>query len=302
MDHENNQERFIEYLYGEIAPEDKIAFKRQLEQDPQLSGDLKSYLQLRQLFHEHLPEARAPRSLCSKVLRELGFKKPWYEGLLQGYWQPALAGAFVLVLTLGISFTLKRVGESPRDLRQASVATRMPPNIANPSTFRSMGGRSVQEFSDSLLANRFVSPQLRVSMPRSFASNPLSGTASRVSLVGYGQPDGAPLVDSPNAGLPTAELQHLDMEADMAMAQFHHQQATRLKAMGEFKSAARYLARLIKEYPFYPLKYQAMAQRVDCLFRVGDVASAREELRVLQSISPKMAYLLEQRWADGIQY
>jgi hypothetical protein len=295
MNHEENQDRLIEYLYGETAPGEKAAFKNQLEKDAQLSGDLKSYLQLRQLFHEHLPEEKAPRALSEKVLWELGLKRPWYAGLWQGYWRPALAGAFVLVLSLGISYSWKQLEESPQPARERSVMT-------TASAARPMEGRSAQEFSDSLLANRSVSPQLRVPVRRPFAASPFAGQAPMVTLAGYGQPYGQPMVAQPSAELPTAELQHLEMEADMAMAQFHHQQALRLRGMGEFKSAARYLGRLIAKYPFYPLKFQAMAQRVDCLFRANDLTTAKQELRILESVSPKLAFAIEQRWANGIAY
>jgi hypothetical protein len=295
MNHEDNQDRLIEYLYGETAPGEKAAFKAQLEEDPQLSGDLKSYLQLRQLFHEHLPEAKAPRALSEKVLRDLGLKRPWYAGLWQGHWQPALAGAVVLVLTLGISYSWKRLGESPQPARERALAV-------STGAVRPLEGRSAQEFSDSLLANGSPSPPLRVPVRRPFAASPFAGRAPMVTLAGYGQPYGQAMVDQPRAELPTAELQHLEMEADMAMAQFHHQQALRLRAMGEFKTAAQNLGRLIAKYPFYPLKFQAMAQRVDCLFRANDLTTAKQELRVLGSVSPKLAFAIEQRWAGGIEY
>lgn len=290
---EDKQDGLIEYLYGEASPQEQAAFKKQLEAGDPLSGDLKSYLQLRQLFHEHLPEVKAPRALSEKVLVALGLKRPWYASLVQGYWQPALAGAFALVLTLGISYGWKKLeGPAPQVARTSGVVSPRP--VAVP-----IETRSVQDFSDSLLAKGTMIPQLRLRSPRPTTSNPFAGRGTpMVTLAGYGQPYGSPMGEAPTAGLPDTELQHLDMEADMAMAQFHHQQAMRLRAMGEFKSAAQSLARLIKEYPFYPLKFQVMAQRVDCLFRAGEMDAAKQELRVLQSVSPKLAYVMEQRWGN----
>ena len=293
-DHERSQDRLIEYLYGEIAPEEKVAFKNLLGKDPQLSGDLKSFLQLRRLIQEHLPEEKAPRFLSNKVLRELGLKTPWYVGFMHHYWQPALAGALVLMLTLGISYTWKRVeqGVAPQ---VADVRGVVQPVVVPVVTPRVIDGRSVQEIGDSFLVNASASPQLRVPLRRGFSANPFANQSPQVTLAGYGQPYGQPMMEG-SGGIPADEVQNLQMEADMSMAQLHHQQALRLRGMGEFKAAADDLGRLVKEYPFYPLKYQAMAQRVDCLFRAGEANLAKQELRVLQTISPNLAYLLEQRW------
>ena len=90
-------------------------------------------------------------------------------------------------------------------------------------------------------------------------------------------------------------------KAEQAMARFHHQQALRLRGIGDFRAAAEELDHIIKTYPFYPLKFFALAQRIDCLFQAGESQLARSELRVLNSVSPNLAYLIEQRWSSAFQ-
>lgn len=287
MGQDEKQNSLIEYLYGEISGPEKAEFKKSLSGHPQLDRELKSYLQLRRLFLEHLPAQKAPRALTHKLLVELGVKSPWYGPLGGSWWRPALAGAFVLVLALGIGYGVKQRQEIPVPVAQSIKKPLLPRVRPTP------GG---QEIGDSLLANRAMVPKLKMPTRLYRPEGQFYDNHPRVSLVGYGQP----LIETPTAIVPDAEIQRLEMEADHAVAQFRHQQAIRLRNMGEFKAAADILGQLVKDFPFYPFKLQAMAQRVDSLFRAGEAETAKGELRILKSLSPTMAYVLERRWSASL--
>jgi len=286
MESKESEEKLIEYLYGEIPPHEKPSFKKQLENNPHLKGELLQFLQLRQMVSEHLPEKKAPSHLTRKVLSELGVRRPWYEFFTTGFLRPALTGAFVVVLTFGVAYQVQRMGQPTQTVARNDVSLRAPwvPSHSGP------------DYRDMLLTNRPVQPQLRVS-PRRFSpgfGNSLAG--GRVSLVGVGSPNISP--PQVSAGIPEPEIEKLEIEAQLAVGQFMHQQALRMRAMGQFKGAAEQLADLIKTYPFYPLKLEAMAQRIDCLFKAGEERVAREELKVLRNLSPNLAFLVERRWGE----
>ena len=281
MTGDDKRDQLIEYLYGEIKPEEKPAFRQELEDDPELSGELKSYLQLREVIHEHLPNFPAPKHLTKKVLKDLGVRRSWLSGFTEGFWRPALVGAMVLAITLGITSQWKKWWGDPTEIAKLEPSPAVIPSSPRHSPL-----------SDHLLANRRISPQLRVPVGAGNPSILAPSPRSMVSLAGFGQ---SPSIE-PQTVSPGAEINRLELEAERAVAQFIHQQALRMRAVGDFKGAAQHLAYLIKTYPFYPLKLQAMAQRVDSLFRSGDGELAQQELKVLAELSPTLAYYLQQRW------
>ena len=42
---QEERDRLVEYLYGEMPPEEKYVFRKSIEADPEFSGELKSFLQ-----------------------------------------------------------------------------------------------------------------------------------------------------------------------------------------------------------------------------------------------------------------
>ncbi len=287
MEEHDKWEKLIGYLYGEMSPVEKSAFLRELEKDSELSGDLKSYLQLRQVFHEQLPHIKAPRHLTKKVFLELGLRKPWYQSFTTGFWRPAMAGAFAVLLTLGITSQWGR-WEQPKT---PQVAMTEPSFVANRPSYNS----SESDFSDRFLVNGRHEPRLRVPARPGITGVSYPGSGNLVSMAGYG---GNTQLETPGL-VPESEIHRLNLEAERAVAQFLHQHALRMRAVGDFTGAAQELAHLIKTYPFYPFKLQAMAQRVDSLFRAGDLPTARSELKVLNELSPTLAYLIERRWGTN---
>lgn len=290
MESQDKHTQLMDYLYGEMSSAEKAKFLQEIESDDELSGDLKSYLQLRSVVHEQLPQLKAPKHLTQKVFRELGIKKPWYEAMTTGFWRPALAGAFVVLMAVGITTQWDRFRSEDPTPKLAQTPPQGPAVASQPHL-----DSSETDFSDRLLANRRMQPSLRVPVRSRFPSVVYPSSGSMVSLAGFGN---QPQIDTRNL-IPETEIQHLDLEAERAVAQFLHQQALRMRAVGDFKGAAQELAELIKTYPFYPYKLQAMAQRVDSLFRAGDFSSGRDELKVLRELSPTLAYLIERRWGPA---
>lgn len=287
MTDDDKRDQLIEYLYGEITPEEKHAFRQELDQDPELSGELKNYLQLREVLHEHLPNHPAPKHLTNKVLRDLGIRRSWLSGFSEGFWRPALVGAMVLAVTLGITSQWNHWWGSTEKVAKLETTPAPSAKIVTPSPL-----------SDPLLANRRFSPILRVPVRGGNPNILAPAPRSMVSLAGYG--NGTAL--ETQTASPDAEIHRLELEAEQAVAQFIHQQALRMRAMGDFKGAAQHLAYLIKTYPFYPLKLQAMAQRVDSLFRGGEVEQAQKELKVLAELSPTLAFYLQRRWSPNATF
>ena len=148
------------------------------------------------------------------------------------------------------------------------------------------------EIPNQFLTKRSVQPDLRVPLRRSYPgfSSPRRGL---VSLAGFGQSNRL----QPRAPVPSASLSYLELQAERSVAQFIHQQALLLRGRGDYQGAAKHLAGLIQKYPFYPLKLEAMAQRIDCLLKAGDVPVAKQELNLLKNISPQLASIVERRWS-----
>lgn len=288
-DQNTEKEKIIEYLYGEMAPFEKTSFQNELKADPQLRRDLLNFIQLRQMVQEHLPDQKVPAPLVRKMLQQMGIRRPWYQSWTEGFFRPALVGAMVLALTLGVTYQIRRWHKEP-----AQVATRdiTPQAVIRPSSVPPSRSFEDTKYEDMLLTNRSGNYNLRVPLRPSYPGVFSNYQTGRVSLVGYGPQ--AQL--RPQARIPGTEMDDLETEAMQAVARFMHQQALRMRAMGEYKAAAKHLAYLIQNYPFYSLKTEAMAQRIDCLFKAGDRDVAEKELSVLRSLSPNLAYLVERRW------
>lgn len=282
MTYEESNQRLIDYLYGELSPQDKLIIKKELEESEALKRELVSFLQLRELAHEHLPKAKVPAHLSRKVLADLGIRRSWYEIWTQGFLRPSLVAAALILLTLGVTYQVNRWGdEDPTVAKNES---------SSPTTLR-RGSEGDLKYSGPLLARRPLRPSLQPSFART--SPIFQGTPSRsVSLASLGS---SPSLQGPS-GIPSTELHRLELETEMALAQFLHRAALRMRALGDFSGAAQSLGQLIKKYPFYPYKLQAMAQRIDCLFKAGQGGLAQSELTLLRSISPSLAFLIERRW------
>lgn len=287
MDPKESQERLLDYLYGEMSPLDRHSFKKELEENPDDKGDLVNFLQLRQMVTEHLPNQKAPKHLTKKLFAELGIRRPWYEFFTTGFIRPALTGAMVVALTLGVAYQVSRY----QDHKEVVVKRDLPaPTLAriNPT---------LRKYDNMFLANRApVQPILRVPVRRVSPGFQSYQPRSLVSLAGLGQ--SANLGPQASVGIPEPEIEKLEIQAQQAVGQFMHRQAIRMRAMGEFKAAADHLGHLIKTYPFYPLKLEAMAQRIDCLFKAGEGELARAEIKILKNLSPNLAFLMERRWGQ----
>lgn len=276
------QEQLLSYLYDELSTGEKMVVKQELKTDSDLAREFKGYLQLRSLVQEHLPHQKVPPGLASKVLQELGLKKPWYAFLTEGFWRPALVGAFALAMVLGVGSRFPDLwqgeGTSPQAIKVAAAPSGQRFNLA--------------PLNKNLGTSGSFAPQFNLAPPQpQAAAGWVAG--GRPQQVAYGN---SMKMDPQVSNLSETKLYHMELEAQQAMAQFVHQQALRLRAVGDNRGAADQLSHLIKTYPFYPYKLHAMAQRVDLLFRDGATELAQKELTILRELSPKLAYLVERRW------
>jgi hypothetical protein len=274
MDRNHAQEKLIEYLYGELPPPEKAAFEEHLKTDPEMSEELRSFQTIRQVFQNHLDEEPVSGKLRARLLSRLEIRRSWWRGLLnQGFFRPAFVGAFTLLLTLGIAYQFRdRVPGSPS-------TAQVTPTVSPPAVL------SQKDFLTAALAS-----QPTWSRPMWRSEPKLMG--GLVSLASYGSPT-MPQSYGEATGY---DIRQMDQDADWAVAQFLHQRALRLRAMGDFQGSAQEFANLIKKYPSYPHVFSAAAQRIDCLLRNKQNAIARRELIWLNQQSPFLAKAVAQRW------
>ncbi len=276
MEVQDYPEKLIDYLYGELPPAQARDFEDFLKNNPECAAEVKSLCRVRELYRERLPKLPVSSRLRNETLAEIGVRRPWYEIFrLDSIWKPSLVGACVLALTLGVSYVYqKRVAE------QELIAKNQPaPVVSQP-----YGDLSRRDYLAAAQSSRPLLPR------PSWRSQPSIGTGL-VSFASYG-----PQAMQPYGEVRSMDIRDIDQEAELAIAQFTHQQAMRMRAMGDCDAAATELARLIKQYPSYPHAFAAAAQRIDCLFRIGQKDVATRELSWLDKHSPFLAQLIKQRW------
>ncbi len=276
MVREEQSDKLIEYIYGETPPFERSAFAQELKQNPALEEEHRDILRMRRIFGKNFPEQKVPAKLTRKILSDLEIRPSWYEIWSQAWFKPSLVGAMMVALILGVT---QQVRKGWHPLQETGWV----PN----STQSAMAPEDPElKFSDLLLAKQPMREKLQVPLRRSF---PGYGTG-QVSLASYG----------PGGTLPGAtravELPSLELQADTEVAQFIHRQALRMASMGDFRGAAKELAQLIKAYPGYPRKLEALAQRIHCLFKAGEIELATKEMAWLKQLNPELALILSERW------
>lgn len=274
MDQSAAQEKLIEYLYGELSPVEKAAFEEYLRTDPEMSEEVRSLQSLRQVCRRHLRDEPVSGKLRAQLLSRLEIRRSWWQGLLsRSFFRPALVGVFTVLLTLGITYQFRDRPSTPPQTAQIKPAA-LPPGVL-----------SYEDFFTAAQVSRHI-----WSRPTWRSEPKLTG--GLVSLASYGGPT-MPQSYGETTGY---DVRQMDQDAELAIAQFAHQRAMRMRAMGDFRGAAQEFAGLIKTYPSYPHVFAAAAQRIDCLFRIKENAVARRELIWLNQQSPFFAQAVAQRW------
>lgn len=107
MSHENDSQ-IVDFLYDDLAPEDRKAFLARFGEEPELASQVDSYSVTLRLVREHgeeiAPSLASTEALLGAARRQA---RPWYARLFGG-WLPALAQrpavalATVAVLVLGM--------------------------------------------------------------------------------------------------------------------------------------------------------------------------------------------------------
>jgi len=189
-----------------------------------------------------------------------------------------MVGAFAFVLTLGISYELRdkdtNVVPTVAKLNVPAVPAAPSPHELRPQDF-------------------FAAAKARPQTPRWNWRPAPTLNNGLVTLASYGSNSTMPQYYGEASAF---DIPQIEQDSDMAIAQFSHQQALRMRARGDLRGAAAELAKLIKQYPQYPQVFAAAAQRIDCLFRLGDQDTAKRELTWLGQQSPFLAQLVGQRW------
>jgi hypothetical protein len=287
MDRQEIQDKLVDYLYDELSQTEKKAYQEYLLSHPEEAAELKSLTRLRKIYQEHLPEIRPNHSFEKNLFQDLGLRRPWYVSLASSFlFRPAIAGILVLALTLGLSYEIHQRRNSSSITVQPMIAQQVPaPRISQPAEDLNR--------EDLLVAARSLEPRLQVPTWRSqpHVGNGLVGSGL-VSFASYGSPS----MPQSYGEVVNDDIKNLDQETELAIAQFIHQKALHMRAMGDFEGAAKEFAELIKKHPSYPHILEAAAQRIDCLFRIGQTDIARKELTWLGAQAPSLAQLLQQRW------
>ncbi|HKY63340.1 MAG TPA: hypothetical protein VJR29_07980 [bacterium] len=285
MDRQIFEIQIVDYLEGELSPADLAEFKAALQQNPDWRLELESFGRLRDLYREKLPSVTAPAGLAERALARLPKpeRKRWAFFGMGAFWRPVLTGAFVLAFTLVGTYEYKRWRDTSLPVAKAPVAAPAPSEtvaVAAPARNPDFGEPS------------FAPSRIRPYRAPAWRSNPnprLAG-GGQVSLASFGS--GASSFDMGGS----ADIYSLEQEAQLGLAQFLHQQALRMNGLGDHQGAAEAIAELVQKYPSYPRIFEAMALRIGCLFQLGQIQKAEQELTWLRQNSPGLADLVEQRW------
>ncbi len=290
----DQEDLLLDYLYEDLSPVQREALRRQIEGCSQSESELKSLLQMRRLVAKHLPQEEVSSRLTQKLLVDLGIRKPWYQTWTSGFFKPVLAGVMLLFLTLG----------GVRYYRSEESALRSP--VATVASSLHQGGEDLRILQREPVWRESWDPPTQALVPLQSSLVPAwrgqrggrsAYPQTGVSLVGFhpGSSEVFPSDDLLDVSDP--DIEKLEVQAQQSVGQFMHRQALKMRAMGDCQAAAQQLGNLIKTYPFYPLKMEVMAQRVDCLFRSGQSEVAQNELKILKELSAPLAYLVERRWS-----
>lgn len=261
MQNKDKYEKLFDYLYGELLADEQIEFARALELDGELKAEASQIERIREIYRENLSELRAPKHIVRGLYSKLGLAKPWWSVFTaKVFLRPALAGAFVFLLALGLNYQWQQSSPTVSTLHFPEAASLSQVQMRQPPSFTVLPG------------------QQRLGM----------GTIMPVSL------------DSSDAEslhvMQNADIQSLTYKAEDSIAQFAHQQALRLRALGDCRGAAKELGRLLDKHPRYPRRTEAMAQRIDCLFQSGQRDLALSEIQYLRQVSPQLAQDLASHW------
>ncbi len=276
--------QIVDYLEGELNAADLAAFEAALRQNPEWQSELAAFARLRDLYREKLPTVSVPAGLAERTLARLPKpeRKHWAFFGMGAFWRPVLTGAFVLAFTLVGTYEYKRWRDTSLPTAKAPVAAPAPSE-----TIAALPARS-PDLGDSIYAPSRIRPY-RMPTWRS-SPNPRLAGGGQVSLASFGNT--ATNYDMGD----TADIYSLEQETQLGLAQFLHQQALRMNGLGDHQGAAEAIAELVQKYPDYPRIFEAMALRIGCLFQLGQVQKAEQELTWLRQNSPGLADLVEQRW------
>ncbi|MCC6273310.1 MAG: hypothetical protein IT572_07570 [Deltaproteobacteria bacterium] len=292
MDRRDFDDKIVDFLYDDLDPADRAAFQAEIGARAELEGEVREFGRVGQIYRKRLPDLQTPPALLQKVLAQAPKPKrrfAWFGLDVASFWRPALTGAFVMALTLAGIYQYKLHRDAPPQVAKNEPAPSAPaPDVPIPE-----GGGEIS-LRDLSLARAQTRPMAEPSWRQPRFGNGL------ISFASYG--NGGPAFPSPAYPQAVApggtyeELYGLEQEAQNAVAQFAHQQALRMHSMGDHRGAAEALALLIKRYPNYSRLFEALALRIGCLYQIGQIDKAEQELAWLRQSSPELAALVEQRW------
>lgn len=285
MDRQIFEIQIVDYLEGELEGADLAEFETALRQNPEWQSELHTFARLRDLYRENLPLIPAPFGLAERTLARMPKpeRKRWAFFGMGSFWRPVLTSAFVLAFTLMGSYEYKR-------WRDTSLPQAKGPAIVQPAAEESIAALPARapDFGDPTYVPNRVRPYRAPAWRTN--PNPRLAGGGQVSLASFGN-SGSNLDMEGNT-----DLYSLEQETQVGLAQFLHQQALRMNGLGDPQGAADSIAELIRKYPNYPRIFEAMALRIGCLYQLGQVQKAEQELTWLRQNSPGLAELVEQRW------
>jgi hypothetical protein len=292
MDRQIFEVQLIDYLEGELSPADLAEFETALRQNPEWRQEVESFAKLRSIYRSQLPLVDAPSGLAERTLA--GLPKPerkrWAFLGLGAFWRPLMTGAFVLAFTLVGTYEYKRWRDTSLPIAKAPVVAPVAGDKVASAPLRATGG----DFGET---STYTPGRPRSYRVPAWRSNPNRGLAGggQVSLASFGGAGGGSLSGYEDLGGPS-DIYRLEQEAQLGLAQFLHQQALRMNGLGDHQGAAEAIAELVQKYPSYPRIFEAMALRIGCLYQLGQMQKAEQELTWLRQNSPGLAELVEQRW------
>lgn len=283
MDRQIFEIQIVDYLEGELEGADLAEFEAALRQNPEWQSELHSFARLRDLYRENLPLVQAPLGLAERTLARMPKpeRKRWAFFGMGTFWRPVLTSAFVLAFTLVGTYEYKRWRDTSLPVAKAPAVVQQVPS----ESFAALPARNPDFGEPSYAPNRIRrSPAWRSN------TNPRLAGGGQVSLASFGS--GSSNFDVGES----TDLYSLEQETQVGLAQFLHQQALRMNGLGDPQGAADSIAELIRKYPTYPRIFEAMALRIGCLYQLGQIQKAEQELTWLRQNSPGLAELVEQRW------
>ncbi|HCU23958.1 MAG TPA: hypothetical protein DF383_02990 [Deltaproteobacteria bacterium] len=280
----------VDFIYGELNSSESAEFQAQCREDSSLGEEIQALRRVAKIYRHRLPDVKPPSALVRQVLQkiqDLPQPKQRKAGFFSfaSFWRPALTGTFVLALTLGGFYQYKQWRE-----RSVPVALHQP-KVQEPS-FEPPVAADSGRGGDLSWADLAVAQPASLLPVRTFRPAPTLNAGALVTFASYGATPSMAEAFRPQ------EIYSLDQEAQFQVAQFSHQQAIRMHALGDHQGASEAIARLVKNYPNYPRLFEAMALRIGCLFEMNQDRQAEQELSWLRQRSPELAVLVERRWRN----